>query len=68
VLEVSAPILIWIRGVGKWVALALIGFHLILEVSSTVGWWNFVMIAGIVNFLPVAWLRPVLGDRAAGSG
>ena len=40
-------------------ALALIAMHVVLEVLTNVGWWNFIMVAGLLAFLP-----PTLVARA----
>jgi len=56
VLEVGAPIALWLPRVGGFWALALMGLHLNIELTATVGWWNWLMIAALVAFLPEGWL------------
>lgn len=66
VLEVGAPILLWVRGLGAWWALALIGVHAQIELTATVGWWNFVMASALLTFLPPAWFQKLLARWARG--
>jgi len=56
VLEPLAPFGLWPRRTRTLFALSLIAMHLGLELLVDVGWWNYVMIAGLLTFLPVAWL------------
>ena len=57
VLEPAAPLLLWFRRTGRWVALALIAMHVVLQLFADVGQWNFVMAAGLIHFLPLTWQR-----------
>ncbi len=41
-------------------ALALLGMHGVLELLTNVGWWNYVMLGGLLAFLPPAWLARLL--------
>ena len=66
VLEPLAPILLWLRTVGPWWAYAMIALHLGLEVLTNLGWWSFVMIAGLLCFVPTAHLQAVLGRLPGG--
>lgn len=50
-LEGLAPFVLWIRGIGRWWALALVGLHLSLELLTNVGFWSWVMVAGLLAFL-----------------
>jgi hypothetical protein len=50
-LEVTAPVMLWVRPLRRLWALGLVGLHLTLELLTNVGWWNFVMIAGLLSFL-----------------
>lgn len=59
-LELLAPVLLWVPGVSRWWALGLIGLHANLELFANVGWWQPLMIAMLLNFLPVAWLAPLV--------
>ncbi len=51
-LEPAACVGLWIPHVRTLCALALIAMHVMLEVLTNVGWWNPIMIAGLVTFLP----------------
>ena len=76
VIEALAPLMLWIPRVGRWWALGLIAMHLLLELTTTVGWWSFLMIAADTSFLPVRWFQtlgaalrrlPLLGLERAGA-
>jgi hypothetical protein len=60
VLEPLAPFLLWVRGVGKWIALALMGMHITLELVTNLGLWQFQMVAVLTVFMPPKWLAPIL--------
>ena len=60
VLEPLAPFLLWVRGIGKWWALALIAMHVTLEVMTNVSWWQWLMIPILTVFLPSEWLCTLL--------
>jgi hypothetical protein len=62
VLEPLATVLLLVPATRRWCALALIGMHLGIEATTDVGMWQFTMIAGLVAFLPDAWLTTWL-DR-----
>ncbi len=55
ILEPLAPVVLWFKRVGKWWALGLIALHVVLEVTTLVGWWNATMLSGLVLFLPRSW-------------
>lgn len=59
VLELLAPVALWLRGVGRWWALGLIGLHASLELLANVGWWQPMMMSALCVFLPVAWIAPL---------
>ncbi len=59
-LECAAPIALWIRPIGKFWALALIGLFATLVVTSSVGWWDFMMMFVLAVFLPTEWLARFL--------
>ncbi len=67
ILEPLATVLLAVRVTRRWIALVLIGMHVSLELLTNVGWWNYIMIGGLLSFLPVNWLRypflRVFGDR-----
>ena len=44
-LELLAPLLLWIRGLSRFWALGLIGLHANLEALTNIGWWQRVMIS-----------------------
>lgn len=60
VIEPLAPFTLWLRRVGPYVALGLIALHVGIEVLTTVGYWNFVLIGGLGAFCKPAWLHRVL--------
>lgn len=60
VLEPAAVVLLWIRRTRTVVALLLVGLHVGLELLTTVGWWNFVMILALCAFLPERWLSALV--------
>lgn len=62
-LEVTAPIALWPRFTRRAWALALVALHLGLELLTNVGWWQSVMIAGLLSFL-LPW-RPRTRDGSA---
>ena len=68
VLECGAPIALWIKPIGKFWALGLIGMFVMLTVTTSVGWWDLMMICVLVVFLPAPWLerlmRPLVGSAA----
>jgi hypothetical protein len=59
-LEPLATILLWIPGVRTLCALALIAMHVILEILTNVGWWNYIMLGGLLTFLPPPWVARLL--------
>ena len=63
VIEPAAPFILWMRFVGRYWALALIGMHLGMELLLDTGWWQPMMIAALLPFLPARWLRRVLPAR-----
>jgi hypothetical protein len=50
-LEVVAPVLLWVPRIGVAVGIGLVALHLGIELLTNVGWWNAVMIAGVLTFL-----------------
>ncbi len=62
-LEPLAAFVLWIPRVRTLCALALIAMHLILEVLTNVGWWNYIMIGGLLAFLPPPWVARLLPGR-----
>jgi len=59
-LEPAAAVLLWVPRARTLCALALLGMHLVLELLTNVGWWNYVMFAGLLAFLPPGWLAALL--------
>lgn len=64
VLEPLAPFLLWLRGIGKWWALALIVMHVTLELLTNIGWWQWMMVPILLVFLPSEWLCALLRTPA----
>lgn len=60
VLEPLAPFLLWVRGIGKWWALALMAMHVTLEITTNVSWWQWMMVPLLTVFLPSDWLCAIL--------
>ena len=60
VIEVVSPFFLWIRRTRIPVAIGLILVHLGLELSATIGYWQFMMMALLWVFLPVSWAERVL--------
>jgi hypothetical protein len=60
VLEPAAVVLLWIPRIRTLCALALIAMHLTLEILTNVGWWNYIMIGGLLTFLPPQWMARLL--------
>ncbi len=60
VLELFAPIQLWRRRSRTGWAVALIILHLGLELGATVGWWQYLMMASLVIFLPPGWCQRAL--------
>lgn len=63
ILELGAPVALWIRPIRAYYALALMLMFAILVVTTSVGWWDFMMIFALTAFLPERWLRLVVGPR-----
>ena len=59
-LEPLAPLMLWLKGIGRWWALALIGLHINLELFSRVDWWQPMMIPLLTVFLPAPWVCAAL--------
>ena len=59
-LEPAAAFLLWIPRLRVPCTLALLAMHAVLELLTNVGWWNFVMAAGLTCFLPSRWLARLL--------
>jgi len=62
-LEPLAAVALWIPRVRTLCALALIAMHAILEILTNVGWWSFIMIGGLLTFLPPPWVARLLPAR-----
>lgn len=50
-LEVLAPIALFLPWIGPLWAIALVGLHLILELTVTVGGWQMMMISALIGFI-----------------
>ena len=70
-LEPLAPVLLWLPTIGPWCVIALMSLHIGLELTTTVGWWNYMLILALLSFLPDTWLqrcfRPIRPARHAPS-
>ena len=65
----DSDVLLWLKGIGKWWALALVGLHLNLELFSRVDWWQMMMIPLLLVFLPAPWMCALLrAPRSLGVG
>lgn len=60
VLEPVAVVLLWIPRIRTLCALALLAMHVTLEILTNVGWWNYLMIGGLLPFLPTPWVARFL--------
>jgi hypothetical protein len=66
VLEVLAPLLLWLPRIGPLWALGLLALHAGLEIVDDHGSWQLLMGAALLTFLPPAWLARFLPrSRAA---
>lgn len=54
--ELLAPLFLWVRRTRPYWVLALMTLHLGLEVTTTIGWWQYTMIAALTAFLPTRWV------------
>lgn len=59
-LELAAPLLLLLRPTRALTAALCIGLHAGLEISTTVGWWQFIMGSCLCAALPAELWRPVL--------
>jgi len=59
-LEPLAAVLLWVPWTRTLCALALLSMHGVLELLTNVGWWNYVMLGGLLAFLPPIWLARLL--------
>ena len=59
-IEVVAPFFLWVRKVRVPVVVGLILVHLGLELSATIGYWQFMMMSLLWVFLPAAWAERAL--------
>ena len=62
-LEPLAAVLLWVPRLRTFFALSLIAMHAILEILTNVGWWGFIMIGGLLTFLPPPWVARLLPAR-----
>lgn len=63
-LEPVASVALWIPRTRTICALALLAMHVILEILTNVGWWNYMMIGGLLTFLPAPWVERLLPPLA----
>jgi len=60
IIELVAPFFLWVRKARVPVALGLVLLHLGLELSATIGYWQFMMMTLLWVFLPVSWAEGAL--------
>lgn len=58
--ELAAPVLLWPRQTRTVIAVGLVLVHVGLEVSSTIGFWQFCMVSMLMVFMPERFVRGVL--------
>lgn len=56
-LELAAPLLLWVPRTRTLTACGLIALHIVLEATTTVGWWQVLMMTMLVLFLPTSWIE-----------
>lgn len=66
IIELVAPLLLWNRRARVPVALGLMALHLGLEVSATIGYWQYMMLTLLWVFLPDHWARRLLSKVPGG--
>jgi hypothetical protein len=59
-LELAAPLLLLLRWTRPLTAALCIAMHVGLELSTSVGWWQFIMCACLCAALPAGLWRPAL--------
>lgn len=57
---------LWLPVVGPVWVVALCLMHLTLELTTHVDWWNYMMIAGLITFIPDEWIEPLRRGRFLG--
>lgn len=58
--ELAAPFALWQAATRRWFVAALLALHAGLEAATRVGWWNVVMLAGLVTFAPLSWIEAAI--------
>ncbi len=70
VVEIAAPITLWAkhRTLRIYWVFGLMLMHMGLELTSTIGWWQFYMIVVLTTFLPAEWAERFVraGERRLG--
>jgi len=64
-LETAAPLMLFIKPIGKYWALGLMGLFATLVITTSVGWWDFMMMTVLVLFLPPEWIARLPWPREA---
>jgi hypothetical protein len=67
VLEPAAVFGLWVPRVATWFAYALLAMHFGLELVTNVGWWGFVVIPGLLAFVPPSHLEALFRRLGAGA-
>lgn len=63
-LELSAPLLLWVPRTRVVWALGLMAMHAGLELTATIGWWQYMMMVVLFVFLPADWSEAIVGKVA----
>ncbi len=61
--ELLAPLLLWVPRFRTLIACTLMALHLGLEISATLGWWQNLMVVMLIIFLPIPWVEQAFGWR-----
>lgn len=65
-LELAAPITLWLPRLRVPTAVSLLAFHLVLELTSTTGRWQTMMMSVLVVFLPPRASQAILARLSSG--
>lgn len=60
-IELAAPVALWVPRIRIPVALGLMAVHMGLEASAIIGWWQPMMCTVLWAFLPPGWAARLLG-------
>lgn len=65
-LEPNAAIGMWIPKVGVLLAYSLIAMHFGLELLNNIGWWSYIMVPGLLTFVPRSHLTAIFARLPGG--